>query len=403
MFEWSPFSETGLRSILESNARLNIWEGAVRSSKTICSIVRWLEFVQTAPRGHLLMVGKTERTLKRNILDVIGDILGGQNFTLSRGTGEAWIGKRHVYLAAAYDERAETRIRGMTLAGAYGDEITIWPESFFQMLLSRLSVPGSKFFGTTNPDSPYHWLKRNYLDRADVLDLKTWHFTLDDNLSLATEFIESLKNEYTGLWYRRFIEGLWVAAEGAVYDMLDESVHVVDDVPDIHTYWIAVDYGTANPTVFLLIGHGVDGNYYVVDEWRWDSVKRGKQKTDAEYRESLIDWIENHGVRPACVIVDPSAASFIAEIRNHIVTRAADNSVNDGIRRVAKLLSQRRLFIHRRCEGLLAELMGYVWDPRSQQLGVDAPIKIDDHGPDALRYWANFIASGRNVMVFGGN
>jgi PBSX family phage terminase large subunit len=347
------------------------------------------------------MVGKTERTLKRNILDVIGDILGGQNFTLSRGTGEAWIGKRHVYLAAAYDERAETRIRGMTLAGAYGDEITIWPESFFQMLLSRLSVPGSKFFGTTNPDSPYHWLKRNYLDRADVLDLKTWHFMLDDNLSLAPEFVESLKKEYTGLWYKRFIEGLWVAAEGAVYDMLDESVHVVDDVPDIHTYWIAVDYGTANPTVFLLIGHGVDGNYYVVDEWRWDSVKQGKQKTDAEYRESLIDWIENHGVRPACVIVDPSAASFIAEIRNHIVTRAADNSVNDGIRRVAKLLSQRRLFIHRRCEGLLAELMGYVWDPRSQQLGVDAPIKIDDHGPDALRYWANFIASGRNVMVFG--
>ncbi|GAB7388986.1 hypothetical protein BSNK01_28240 [Bacillaceae bacterium] len=179
-FQWGRFSQKQLSSITQSTARLNIWQGAVRSGKTIASIVRWLDFIATGPPGDLLMVGKTERTLKRNILDVLDQILGSRRFKYNKGEGEVYICGRCIYVVGANDERSEAKIRGMTLAGAYGDEITLWPESFFRMLLSRLSVRGAKFFGTTNPDSPYHWLKRDFLDKSDI-DLRTWHFTLEEN------------------------------------------------------------------------------------------------------------------------------------------------------------------------------------------------------------------------------
>src|SRR5690606_4293976 len=137
--------------------------------------------------------------------------------------------------------------RGMTLAGAYGDEVTLWPESFFTMLLSRLSVPGAQFFGTTNPDSPGHWLKKRYLDRADELSLRRFRFTLADNPALDPAYVEALKREYTGLWYRRYILGEWVAAEGAIYDMFDPDRHVARELPEILHWWVGVDYGTTNP------------------------------------------------------------------------------------------------------------------------------------------------------------
>src|SRR5690606_31029182 len=137
-------------------------------------------FESEAPPGELIMEGKTERTLKRNIIDVLEQMVGSRYFKYNLGSGEATLFGRRIYLVGANDMRSEGKIRGLTLAGAYGDEITLWPESFFTMLLSRLSVSGAKFIGTTTPDSPYHWLMKNYLERAGELDLKSWHFSLED-------------------------------------------------------------------------------------------------------------------------------------------------------------------------------------------------------------------------------
>ncbi len=372
------------RSILESNARLNIWQGSVRSGKTFGSIIRWLDYVAHGPPGELLMAGKTERTLKRNILDPVRELIGA-DFRLVQGQGECHIYGRRVYLAGANDERSESKIRGPTFAGAYGDELTLWPESFFKMLLSRLSVPGAKFFGTTNPDSPYHWLK-HYLDRKD-LDLKQWHFMLDDNPHLDPAYVDALKKEYTGLWYKRFILGLWVLAEGAVYDMWDDDVHTVDSIPDrFDRYLVGVDYGTGNPTVFLLAGQK-EQSLYVLDEYYWDSAKQGRQKTDAEYSRDLQRFVM--GRTPQAICVDPSAASFILQLRRDGVRgiRQADNSVLDGIRTVASFLTAQRLFVHaKRCPNLLKEFSAYVWDPKAQQRGEDKPLKQNDHCVDALRY-----------------
>jgi len=390
----SSFSKKQIYSIRNSNKRLNIWHGSVRSGKTFASLIRFLEFCYSAPEGPLIMVGRTGRTLKRNILDPLSEMLGSRYFRVTQGRGEASLCGRLIYLASASDERAQEKIRGGTFSGAYGDEVTLWPESFFTMLLSRLSVKGAKGFYTTNPDSPFHWLKTGYIDRADYLNLAEFHFELDDNDALDSEFKAELKKEYTGLFYQRFIDGLWVQAEGSVYDMFDSAVHVIPEgkcpgVDAMDSIFFGVDYGTSNPCVFLLIGRQGD-DYYVLDEYHYDGGKTGKQKTDSQYVEDFENKFgevsTSKGGR-APVVVDPSALSFITALKGAgFKVVKGDNEVLAGIRNISMLFSQGRLYISSRCPNLIKEFQSYVWDPKAQQRGEDKPIKENDHGPDALRY-----------------
>ena len=383
-FIWGRFSRKGLDTITNSTARLNIWEGAVRSSKTICSIVRWLEYVKSGPPGDLLMAGKTERTLKRNILDPLQQIVGSSRFKYNRGTGEAHLFGRRIYIAGANDERAAGKIQGLTLAGAYGDELTLWPESFFKMLLSRLSVPGAKLFGTTNPDGPYHWLRTEYLDNK-ALDLRSWHFTLEDNPNLDPAYVAALKKEYAGLWYKRFILGLWVLAEGAIYDMWDEGKHIKSAPPYLNRRIVAVDYGTTNPCTFGLYGFGAGPEVFLEREYWYDSKETGKQKTDSEYADDFMTWLGNVPVE--AIYVDPSAASFIAELRGRgYIISEANNAVLDGIRFVSTMLSNGHFFIDPSCTHTKNEFASYVWDSKAQMKGEDKPLKRNDHCMDRNRY-----------------
>ncbi len=390
--ELQALSRKQADSILQSTARLNIWHGPVRSGKTFSSLIRWAQAVRESKgSGDLVMVGKTERTLERNILRPLEQLLGHRNVTILRGSGEAWIYGKRVYTIGANDEGSEKKIRGGTFEKLYGDELTLWPESFFTMALSRLSVSGAQLFGTTNPDSPAHWLKRNFLDREAELNLRAFAFTMRDNRTLSAEFLEALRSEYTGLWRKRFIEGLWVAAEGAIWDAFDADVHVVDAIPEgleFRSYMVGVDYGTSNPFVALLIGRGSDGRLWVLDEWRWDSRAKGRQRTDAEYSTEVKGWLAGHGVVPDNVWVDPSAASFILQAQRDDISAVvpADNEVLDGIRVVSTEMSGDRLRVLRRCAGLINEIQSYCWDPKKQARGEDAPIKANDHGCDALRY-----------------
>lgn len=375
-------------SVLAATARLNVYDGAVSSGKTVGSLIRWLQFVRQGPAGNLAMVGKTERTLKRNIVDLLVEMLGPKRCRLVSGSGELWLLGRRVYLAGANDERAEGKIRGLTLAGLYGDELTLWPESFWAMSLSRLRQRGASLFGTTNPDSPAHWLKRDYLDRADELDLYRAHFKLRDNPTLPEDYVRAIEAEYVGLWRKRYVEGLWVIAEGAVFDAWDPERHVVRELPRITRWWSAVDYGTTNPFSMLLFGLGADGRVYVTAEWRWDSAERGRQRTDAEYVTETRAWLRERERWPEWTFVPPEEPGFRLEMQRggwHGV-READNAVLDGIRLVASTLAQDRLRVHESCEGLIDEFPGYCWDSRAQMAGVDQPIKADDHSLDALRY-----------------
>lgn len=379
-----------LDSILESTARINIWQGSVSSGKTISSLIRWIEFCNNGAKGNLLMVGKTERTLKRNVIDVLSEILDGSGSFITRtGSGEIQIGNRTIYIVGANDERAEAKIRGLTLAGAYGDEVTLWSESFFNMLLSRLRVPNAQLFLTTNPDSPNHWLKKKFLDRETELDIMNFAFELDDNHTLDQKYVESLKAEYappSSLWYRRFINGEWVMAEGAVYDCFDRKDNVVSELPKMREYYVGIDYGTTNPLAALLIGEGVDDQLYVIKEYYYDSKVGQKQLSDAEYSRELHKFLDGYDVRK--IFVDPSAASFITQLwrDNHLGVTKANNNVQDGIRIVYNLIGSRKLKVHSSCKRLIEELESYVWDVKQQERGEDKPLKRNDHAVDALRY-----------------
>jgi PBSX family phage terminase large subunit len=368
-----------------AQSRINIFDGSVRSGKTICSLFWWANYVGRAPAGNLLMSGKTLKTLERNVLSEMKEIGIPIEWSLSKKEARLW--GRTLYLEGANDNRALDKILGLTISGHYGDEVTKWPDNYFKMGLSRMSAPGAKSIFTTNPDSPYHWLKKEYLDRSNELDLQHVKFVIDDNPKLDPDYVAQIKLEYTGLWYKRYIQGLWVVAEGAVYDMFDDKLHVVkpDEMPKMINYWVGVDYGTSNQTVFLLVGQSRDGGLYLCKEYVWDSRTKGRQKTDAEYVEDYKEWIG--GVSPVGIYVDPSAASFaVAMKRGGYRTSPANNDVLHGIREVGTLLTSGFLKFNSECKNSIEQMSAYVWDSRSQELGEDKPMKQADHCPDALRY-----------------
>jgi PBSX family phage terminase large subunit len=380
-----------------STARLNIYEGAVRSSKTIGSLLRWIKVVREAPPGAgLIMIGKTERTLKRNILDVLTAMLGKRRCRINLGNGEMHMLGRTVYLMGAANETASDKLKGLSLYAAYVDEITTLPESFWAMLLTRLSTAGACLLGTTNPEGPQHWLLTDYLERAalwvdrdgqvlrdvhpEPLDLHRFSFQLEDNPNLPDDYVDNIRREHVGLWRRRLILGEWCLAEGVVFEMWDPKTLVVTDLPRIEE-WIAVgiDYGTTNPFHAVLIGLA-QGRLYVTNEWRWDSKKRHRSLTDSEYSQHVRDWLTGLGVHPRYTVIDPSAASFRVQMfRDGWTSAAADNDVLDGIRDVASLFATRRLLVHASCKGLIGELPSYAWDPEKSKKGEDAPIKLNDH------------------------
>lgn len=392
-------------SVARSDGAVNIWDGAIRSGKTVSSLLRWLIFVASAPLGgELVVVGRTRESIARNVFGPLSDpsLFGvASNFvsyTVGAPTGQV-LG-RTVHVVGASDSKAEKTIRGMTVAGAYVDEITVIPEEFFTQLLGRMSVEGAKLFGTTNPDSPSHWLKKKFLDKVSSGELPHWRyfrFAMEDNPRLSPEYIAQRKAEYTGLWYRRFVLGEWVAAEGAVFPMWDPSRHVVswDDLPPMERLLATgVDYGTTNPTAAVVLGLGFDRKLYFVDEWRYDpGGSGGSRLTDGQLSQRFREWLEGphvpHAdeVRVERVVVDPSAASFRLQLyEDGLVTAPAYNDVLHGVSVMATLFAEGQLLVADRCRGLIGEIPGYAWDERATEQGLDRPLKVADHSVDAARY-----------------
>lgn len=403
----SPNQLTSLAGAL-TTPQIALWSGAVSSGKTVTSLLAFLILLSRAPAGGLIIiVGKTLKTIERNIIgtlqrpDLFGPVAKFVHYT--PGADTAVILGRTVHLVGANDVKAEGRIRGSTIGLAYVDEATLVPPSFWKMLLSRLRVEGAKLLATTNPDGPAHWLRQEFILRADDVGMRVWNSTLHDNPSLTQSYIDLLQRQYVGLWNRRFIQGEWCLAEGAIYDSFDETVHVVDRLPEI-TRWLSVgiDYGTTNPFSALAIGIGRDRRLYVTSEYRHVS-KLSRKLTDAEYSKAVQEWLKRvprpgeitgpdhapaRGIRPERIYVDPSAASFTTQLWADKVPHvgAADNTVIDGIRTVSSLFALDRLRVHSSCTGLINELPGYSWDDTAAEKGEDKPVKVDDHSCDAMRY-----------------
>lgn len=389
-------------SIRESVGAVNIWEGAVSSGKTIGSLLRFLiEIPHTPKTGAIVIAGRTRDSVARNVLQPLTDpMLFGDLATLTTytmGSGVAKILGRTVYVIGANDAKAEPKIRGLTVALPYIDEITTLPELFFSQMLARMRVPGARMFGTTNPDSPAHWFKKKMLD-AGHPDWRRFHFLMDDNPVLPQAYKDRMHREMTGLWKRRFIDGEWVAAEGAVYDMWDEQTHVVPwaELPHVERLiGVGVDYGTKNATSAILLGMTRTGRLVLVDEWRYDARVTGKPWTTAQQSAGLREWLygskhlpQPNDPRLERIYVDPSAAPLKTQLFADKVEGVvdADNNVAYGIRVVATLLGQGNLIVSDRCTGWIDEAPGYCWDDKAAEKGVDAPIKVADHSMDAGRY-----------------
>lgn len=391
---WKPFPETSKgfdvwnEFLEDTDSTYFFMHGAVRSSKTFSSILAWVDWVENvAPPGPLAMFGKTERTLRQNILDPMRELINDDRaFVLNQGQGELTLYGRKIYLVGAPNIGAVSKIQGKGLVGAYCDEAATYHPDVWAMLGTRTDAAGIKVLATMNPEGPRHFIKVDYLDRLKEVEGRAWHFTLDDNPFLSEKVKHRLKTQYTGLWYKRYVLGLWVAAEGAIYDMWDEAKHVISSPKDqsFDKIVVGVDYGTSNPTAFIMLGKRPGGEWVAFKEYYFDG-RKGRQKTDIELANDLVRFISGHKVN--YIVVDPSAASFKLQLAQMGLPVAdADNSVLDGIRTVASGLSSGALLVDESCSNLIQEFPGYSWDTKAQDRGEDKPIKSEDHALDALRY-----------------
>lgn len=406
-FQFKPFSKKQLKVLTwwrpaspVSDKDGIICDGSIRAGKTIVmslSYIMWA--MDTFHEQNFGMAGKTIGALRRNVITPLKRMLKSRGYKVRDHRADNYLtiafrGRtNYFYLFGGKDESSQDLIQGVTLAGMFFDEVALMPESFVNQATARCSVEGAKLWFNCNPAGPYHFFKTEYLDKLEEKNLLHLHFTMDDNLALSEKTKERYKRMYRGVFYQRYILGLWVMAEGIIYDMFNREEHIVPTVPrPYEKYYVSVDYGTQNPTTFGLWGF-YDGVWYKVKEYHYDGRKQNKQKTDQEYYEDLVNFIGDiEKYRFKGVIVDPSAASFIALLRQKgVKVIKAKNDVLDGIRNVATALNNKMILYNDCCKETFREYASYVWDEKAAERGEDKPVKQNDHQLDADRYFVNTI------------
>lgn len=366
--------------IKNANKRWNLKIGAVRSGKTFVDIAYMiparLRNVKDE-RGLNVILGVSRESIERNVLQPMREIYTSELIGNINGRNYARICGQDVYCLGAEKISQVAKIQGMSIKYCYGDEIAKWNRDVFEMLKSRLDKPYSCFDGSCNPESPNHWLK-SFIDSDDI-NAYIQDYTIDDNPYLPPEFVRDLKKEYAGtVYYNRYILGQWTLAEGLIYPMYEEAIgDIPKDKPS--QYIVSIDYGTQNAFAALLWAK-FGKIWYCIDEYYYSGRDTGIQKTDDEYADDLDKWLR--GISINRIIIDPSAASFIAELRKRkYKVQKAINDVNDGIRETAVCMRRGLIKISPKCKNWRNEIQGYVWDDD------ETPLKIDDHAMDAMRYF----------------
>lgn len=435
-FHFSPFSRKQKQVLTwwckDSPVHDNdgiIADGAIRSGKTVSMSLSFVMWAMSTFNGqNFAMCGKTIGSFRRNVLFWLKLMLKSRGYSVTDRRADNLIiirkgdTENYFYIFGGKDERSQDLIQGITLAGVFFDEVALMPESFVNQATGRCSVEDSKFWFNCNPDGPYHWFKVNWIDKSTgylgkeqveqirkkaaeegkdpgLKEILYLHFTMDDNLSLSEAIKARYRSMYIGVFFKRYILGLWAAAEGVVYDMFDPEKHVKNikeffQILVNGNRYVSCDYGTQNATVFLLWNKGIDGKWYCIREYYYSGRDKGKQKTDSEYADDLKKWLD--GTRIKAMIVDPSAASFIAELRKRgYKVIKANNDVLDGIRLVGMLLNLEMLIFSSSCTETIKEFASYIWDEKAAEQGEDKPVKQHDHGCDAVRYFVSTVLSSK--------
>lgn len=387
-----------------------IADGAIRSGKTVCMSLSFVMWAMQRFKGqNFAMCGKTIGSFRRNVVFWLKLMLKSRGYRVvdhrSDNLVEISRGKvtNYFYIFGGKDERSQDLIQGITLAGVFFDEVALMPESFVNQATGRCSVEGSKYWFNCNPDGPYHWFKTNWIDEAKKKNLIVLHFTMEDNLSLSEQIKARYRSMYSGVFYKRYILGLWAMAEGIIYDMFNVDRHVKKVVDFARLLidggrYVSIDYGTQNAMVFLLWNKGIDKKWYCTREYYYSGRDKGKQKADSQYADDLEKWLEGTPVK--AIVVDPSAASFITELNNRgYKTMKADNDVEDGIRLVSTLLNTEKIAFSQSCINTIKEFASYIWDPKAADRGEDKPIKQHDHAMDAVRYFCYTILNNKTIKI----
>lgn len=389
---------------LEEDKRVNLLIGSVRSGKTWTQFPKIFHACFSPIAGDRVFIGQTAGTVYTNILKPLFDLISERDYHYSSNSGYVRIFGKEWRILGARDLGSEKYVRGATIGVAVCDEVVLMPESFWDMLLTRLSPAGARLYGTSNPDNPMHWLKIRFIDEAiGKLKNEVFHMqmTIDDNPNLGEEYKQTLKNFYKGMFYKRFILGLWVMAEGAIWgDCWDDALLYCQDdceLNHVHEYapvtlknaggfvdhFVSNDYGTNHPHVYHEFWD--DGTTLWLDrEWVWDSKERMRQLTDGEYANALVDFM---GPNNSCqVIIPPDALSFRQECVNRGLWVTVANDEHEGIQTVAGMMATRKLRVNRKCVRTIRGINAYVWDSNKAKRGVEEPVAHDDDEASSLRY-----------------
>ncbi len=365
----------------ESTSKINIAHGAVRSGKSFISLYRFAELVINCPNNEIIMIGNSFSSIVDNGVKPLCDTLFPGYCAWQPGNKKLLFGDKIITIVGASDEGSIRRIQGNTHSLSYVDELTTIPYNFVDMLTTRLSHPWSKLVATCNPSSPVHPVKANLIDNPDKEYCYNLHFDIDDNPYLDDKIKSDLKKQYSGLFYRRYILGEWVAADGSIYSDFSRSSHVLLRAPHYaDNYFVGCDYGIHNAFAAVLIGHNNTHtpHFWVEKEYYWDSKKTFRQKLNSELADDLEQFIDGYNVRG--IYLDPSAESFEVECkRRRMRVIQAKNDVYSGITFVANLVANHELKIVKDCPNTIREMEMYVWDSKKSERGDEEPVKKDDH------------------------
>lgn len=368
-----------------------VCDGAVRAGKTLAMGLSFFLWAMTAFQGKRFGIcGKTIASLRRNVLSEILPRLSA--------LGACWKEKRsenlvtiqfkghenQFHIFGGRDESSASLIQGITFAGLLLDEAALMPRSFVEQACARCSVAGSRLWFNCNPAGPSHWFYKNWILEAEQRNCLRLHFTMEDNPSLTPRIRARYSRLYSGIFYKRFILGQWVQAEGRVYDFFQPEMAQEAPEGPFEQWYISCDYGTVNPTSMGLWGK-YSGSWYRVEEFYFDSRAQMRQMTDGEYAQALSRLAGGRQI--TAVIVDPSAASFIEVLRRAgWRVRKAENDVISGIRLTSDCLKSGKIVICQNCRDCLREMEEYVWDLSSGN--TDRVKKEHDHAMDDMRYFA---------------
>ena len=378
-----------------------ICDGSIRSGKSVCMTVGFVLWSMSTFQDQTFAIcGKTVESLRRNIVlnmrDWIPDDLhiterrAENKLIISDGCGRS----NTYFLFGGRDESSYTLIQGITLAGILMDEAALMPRSFVEQACARCSVPGSKLWFNCNPAGPQHWFYTEWVENAKAQNALHIHFTMEDNPSLAPEIRERYERMFSGVFYDRYILGLWVVAEGLIYPMYDNTVQT--EPRPYEKYVISMDYGIQNPTAMGLWGL-YNGVWYQISEYYHSGRETNAQKTDQEYYDELERLA---GDRPIWrFIIDPSATSFIALVnqKKRFKVMHANNDVVDGIQHTAECLREGKIKINDCCKRTIQEYGLYRWDEKATD---DRPVKDNDHAMDMTRYFVNTLGIWRNKTAY---